>query len=75
MTAIPSSSASTYSQDPNGVLAKHGIPMDKTYFVIWTTTTWTLPANEAICLNGAFEDSFVRMARSTRSWPPSWSRA
>ena len=37
------------------MLAKHGIPMDKTYFVIWTTTTWTLPANEAICLNGAFD--------------------
>ena len=31
------------SQDPNGVLAKHGIPMEKTYFVIWTTTTWTCP--------------------------------
>ncbi len=49
------------SQDPNGVLAKYGIPMDKTYFVIWTTTTWTLPANEAICLNGQFEYSFVRI--------------
>ena len=49
------------SQDPNGVLAKHGIPMDKTYFVIWTTTTWTLPANEAICLNGEFEYSFVKI--------------
>ena len=48
------------SQDPNGVLAKYGIPMDKTYFVIWTTTTWTLPANEAICLNGQFEYSFVK---------------
>ena len=31
-----------YTSDPNGVLAKYGIPMDKTYFVIWTTTTWTL---------------------------------
>ena len=49
------------SQDPNGVLAKYGIPMDKTYFVIWTTTTWTLPANEAICLNGQFEYSFVKI--------------
>ena len=43
------------------MLAKHGIPMDKTYFVIWTTTTWTLPANEAICLNGQFEYSFVKI--------------
>ena len=50
-----------FSQDPNGVLAKHGIPMEKTYFVIWTTTTWTLPANEAICLNGQFEYSFVKI--------------
>lgn len=49
------------SQDPNGVLAKYGIPMDKTYFVIWTTTTWTLPANEAICLGGQFEYSFVKI--------------
>ncbi|MEG2570147.1 MAG: isoleucine--tRNA ligase, partial [Clostridia bacterium] len=28
---------------------------DNTYFVIWTTTTWTLPGNVAIALNGAFE--------------------
>ena len=35
--------------------------MEKTYFVIWTTTTWTLPANEAICLNGQFEYSFVKI--------------
>ncbi len=49
------------SEDPNGVLAKHGIPMEDTYFVIWTTTTWTLPANEAICLNGEFEYSFVKI--------------
>ena len=48
------------TQDPDGVLAKYGIPMDKTWFVIWTTTTWTLPANEAICLNGALEYSFVK---------------
>jgi len=25
--------------------------LDKTYFVIWTTTTWTLPGNLAIALN------------------------
>ena len=48
------------TQDPNGVLAKYGIPMDKTWFVIWTTTTWTLPANEAICLGGSLEYSFVK---------------
>jgi len=30
-------------------------PIDNTYFVIWTTTTWTLPGNVAIALNGEFE--------------------
>lgn len=30
------------------------------YFVIWTTTTWTLPGNLAICLNADFEYSLVR---------------
>ncbi len=49
------------TEDPNGVLAKHNIPLEDTYFVIWTTTTWTLPANEAICLNGAFDYSFVKI--------------
>ena len=49
------------TDDPNGVLAKYGIPLDKAWIVIWTTTTWTLPANEAICLNGQFEYSFVKI--------------
>ena len=26
-------------------------PVDNTYFIIWTTTTWTLPGNLAIALN------------------------
>ncbi len=30
---------------------KLGTPLDKTYFIIWTTTTWTLPGNQAIALN------------------------
>ena len=38
------------TDDPNGVLAKHNIPLDKAWIVIWTTTTWTLPANVATCL-------------------------
>lgn len=49
------------TDDPNGVLAKHGIPMDKAWFVIWTTTTWTLPANVAICLNPDFNYVFVKI--------------
>ncbi|MEW5693416.1 MAG: isoleucine--tRNA ligase [Candidatus Hydrogenedentota bacterium] len=27
---------------------------DNTYLVIWTTTPWTLPANQAVCLNPDF---------------------
>lgn len=29
--------------------------LNRTYFVIWTTTTWTLPGNLAICLNADFD--------------------
>lgn len=39
----------------NGALEKAGIPVEKTWFVIWTTTTWTLPGNVAICLGPRFE--------------------
>ena len=34
--------------------------LDNVYFVIWTTTTWTLPGNLAICLNPDFEYSLVK---------------
>ena len=37
--------------DVNNILS--GI--DNAYFVIWTTTTWTLPGNVAICLNADFD--------------------
>lgn len=32
-------------------LKKLGSPSGKTFFVIWTTTPWTLPANVGICLH------------------------
>ena len=34
-----------------------GFDLSKTYFVIWTTTIWTLPGNMAICLHP--RDSYV----------------
>ncbi|MEC7640825.1 MAG: isoleucine--tRNA ligase [Nitrospinota bacterium] len=34
---------------------------EKNYFVIWTTTPWTLPANLAICLHPEFEYVAVRI--------------
>ena len=49
------------TDDPNGVLAKHNIPLDKAWIVIWTTTTWTLPANVATCLNPTLEYAFVKI--------------
>jgi isoleucyl-tRNA synthetase len=39
-----------------GVLSK----LEQAYFVIWTTTTWTLPGNLAICLNSDFEYGLVK---------------
>ncbi len=41
--------------DDLGKLA--GFDLSKTYFVIWTTTIWTLPGNLAICLHP--RDSYV----------------
>lgn len=34
--------------------------LDNIYFVIWTTTTWTLPGNLAICLHPDIDYSVVR---------------
>ena len=41
--------------DDQGKLDSLGVELDKTYFVIWTTTTWTLPGNLAICLGPEYE--------------------
>ncbi len=38
-----------------GKLAALGAEQCKTYFVIWTTTTWTLPANLAICVGPDYD--------------------
>ena len=48
-------------------------PLDNVYFAIWTTTTWTIPGNLAICLNPAYDYTMTRAstARST-SWPRTW---
>ena len=39
--------------DDLGKLSAMGADVKNTYFVIWTTTTWTLPGNQAIALNPA----------------------
>ncbi|MBO5701121.1 MAG: isoleucine--tRNA ligase [Clostridia bacterium] len=49
--------------DDKGKLA--GIDLDKTYFIIWTTTTWTLPGNLAIALNPIENYAVTRAADGT----------
>ena len=41
--------------DDKGKLSALGAEVEKTYFVIWTTTTWTLPANLAICVGPDYD--------------------
>ena len=47
-------------KDDKGLLAAMGADLSKTYFVIWTTTTWTLPGNVAICVGPEFEYSLIK---------------
>ena len=47
-------------KDDKGKMAPLGVDLSKTYFVIWTTTTWTLPGNVAICLGPDFEYCAVK---------------
>ena len=46
--------------DDFGKFSALGVDLSKTYFVIWTTTTWTLPGNLAICLGPEYEYTIVK---------------
>ena len=46
--------------DDLGKFAAMGIDPSKVSFVIWTTTTWTLPANLAICVGPRYEYSVIK---------------
>ena len=46
--------------DDKGKFTALGLDLDKTFFVIWTTTTWTLPGNLAICLGPEYEYTAVQ---------------
>ena len=46
--------------DDLGKFEAMGIDPSKVSFVIWTTTTWTLPANLAICVGPGFEYSIIK---------------
>ena len=41
-------------KDDKGKLSQY-CDLSRTYFVIWTTTPWTIPGNMAICLNAEYE--------------------
>ena len=47
--------------DDKGVITKLLGTTENVYFVIWTTTTWTIPGNLAISLNPFFEYDFVKV--------------
>lgn len=44
-----------------GKFDKLGIDLSKAYVVIWTTTTWTLPGNLAVCLGPNYQYTFVKV--------------
>ncbi|MEG2174835.1 MAG: class I tRNA ligase family protein, partial [Oscillospiraceae bacterium] len=46
-------------KDDKGVLTALGADLAKTYVVIWTTTTWTLPGNVANCLHAEYDYCLV----------------
>ena len=46
--------------DDKGIFTNMGIDKSKVFFVIWTTTTWTLPGNLAICLGPDFDYTLVK---------------
>ncbi len=47
--------------DDKGFFATLGVDAGKVSFVIWTTTTWTIPGNLAISLNPDFEYTLVHV--------------
>ncbi len=46
--------------DDKGMFAEQG-DLNKIFFVIWTTTPWTIPGNQAVTVNKDFEYSMVKV--------------
>ncbi len=46
--------------DDKGIFTAQGLDISKIYFVIWTTTTWTIPGNLAICLGPEYNYTLVK---------------
>ncbi len=47
--------------DDKGLFTKMGLDLKNVYFVIWTTTTWTIPGNLAICLGPEYNYTLVKV--------------
>ncbi len=47
--------------DDKGLFTGMGLDLSKVYFVIWTTTTWTIPGNLAICLGPEYNYTLVKV--------------
>lgn len=47
--------------DDKGLFSSLNVDKKDVYFVIWTTTTWTLPGNVAICLGPDYEYTLVNV--------------
>lgn len=47
--------------DDKGMFTSLGLDLSKVYFVIWTTTTWTIPGNLAICLGPEYNYTLVHV--------------
>ncbi len=46
--------------DDLGKISALGVDSSKTFFVIWTTTTWTLPGNVAVCVGPQFNYCVIK---------------
>ena len=46
--------------DDMGKISALGVDPAKTFFVIWTTTTWTLPGNVAVCVGPEFNYCVIK---------------
>ncbi|MGV0168822.1 isoleucine--tRNA ligase [Furfurilactobacillus sp. WILCCON 0119] len=46
----------------------HGLLDDNTYFVVWTTTPWTIPASEGITVDAGFDYAVVTVAGDDRKF-------
>ncbi len=47
--------------DDKGIFTAMGLDLSKIYYVIWTTTTWTIPGNLAVCLGPDYNYTLVHV--------------